>query len=149
MYGNTIEKLVGRTIKKIYMNEDYLKFETDLGTFVYAVEGDCCSHSYFHDFIGVKKLLAGNPVKSVKPVELAQSDSRVQVNRNDSEEIAYYGYEIVTEDPKFGDVTSVFSFRNSSNGYYGGWMIDAYTTADVEPEITDDVLEAEHLTEAA
>lgn len=144
MYGNDLEKLVGRTIQKIFMNENYLRFETDLGNFVFGVDGDCCSFSYFHDFVGVKKLLADSPVKSVKAIDLSQEDSKVKVNRNDSEEIAYYGYEIVTEDPKFGDVTSVFSFRNSSNGYYGGSLCNANEETVVEPEVTDDVLEAQH-----
>lgn len=142
-YGDkTIERLVGRTIKKIYMNEDNLKFETDLGDIVFGVEGDCCSHSYFHDFIGVEKLLKGTPVISVESIYLDTSDRQVQVNRNDSEEIQCYGYKIVTEDPNFGDVTSVFSFRNSSNGYYGGSMENASDATQVSPEITTDVLEA-------
>ena len=51
--------LVGRTVNKIFMSNDYLQFDTDGGTFVYAVEGDCCSTSYFYDFHGVEKLLKG------------------------------------------------------------------------------------------
>lgn len=144
MYGNSLEKLVGRTINKIYMNEDNLKFETNLGIFVFAVEGDCCSYSYFHDFIGVANLLVGNPVVSAKSIELSEEDSKVKVNRNDYDDVAYYGYEIVTEDPMFGEVTSVFSFRNSSNGYYGGSLVDDSEKTVVAPEITDDVLEAAH-----
>lgn len=143
-YGEkTIERLIGRTIKKIYMNEDFLKFETDLGNIVFGVEGDCCSSSYFHDFIGVEKLLKGSPVVSVESIELEEKDSKVPVNRNDgSEDIECYGYKIVTEDPKLGEVTSVFSFRNSSNGYYGGWMDNASDDQIVKPEVTEDVLEA-------
>ena len=55
--------------------------------------------------------------------------------------IQKYGYAITTESEQFGEMTSVFSFRNSSNGYYGGWM---YSTEDreVSPEITDDIIEA-------
>ncbi len=138
----TIEKLIGRTIKKIYMNENYLKFETNLGDIVFMVEGDCCSHSYFHDFLGVDKLLKGNPVISAKGIPLTTEDSQVKVNRNDYDFIECYGYEIVTEDPKFGEVTSVFSFRNSSNGYYGGSLGNAPEDTEVKPEITIDVLEA-------
>ena len=142
-YGQKdIERLIGRTIQKIYMNSQYLKFETNLGDIVFTVYGDCCSSSYFHDFIGVEKLLKGTPVVSVKSIDLTTDDSPVKVNRNDYEEIACYGYEIVTEDPKFGEVTSVFSFRNSSNGYYGGSLGNASDDQKVEPEITEDVLEA-------
>lgn len=141
-WQRAIERLVGRTIKRIYMNEDYLKFETNLGNIVFTVSGDCCSHSYFHDFIGVNKLLRGTPVVSVESIDLKTTDSKVPVNRNDDDEIKCYGYEIVTEDPQFGEVTSVFSFRNSSNGYYGGSLESALDDTVVEPEITDDVLEA-------
>lgn len=142
-YGEKdIERLVGRTIKKIYMNEDNLKFETNLGNIVFQVYGDCCSRSYFHDFIGVEKLLKGTPVVSVSRVGLETANSKVPVNRNDSEEVKCYGYEIVTEDPQFGEVTSVFSFRNSSNGYYGGSLENAGDDTEVQPEITKDVLEA-------
>lgn len=142
-YGEKdIERLVGRTIKKIYMNEVNLKFETDLGDIVFQVYGDCCSSSYFHDFIGVEKLLQGTPVVSVKAIDLETSDSKVPVNRNDYDSVQCYGYEIVTEDPQFGEVTSVFSFRNSSNGYYGGSLENANDDTEVQPEITTDVLEA-------
>lgn len=142
-YGyKDIERLVGKTIKRIFMNEDFLKFETDLGNVTFMVYGDCCSSSYFHDFIGVEKLLKGNPVVSVKSIDLDATDSKVQVNRHDYDSIQCYGYEIVTEDPQFGEVTSVFSFRNSSNGYYGGSLENASDYAKVEPEITEDVLEA-------
>lgn len=137
-------RLVGRTIKKIFMNENNLKFETNSGNFVFEVEGDCCSSSYFHDFMGVAKLLKGNPVLSVKRIEFMTGDSAVKINRNDNGEVVCYGYEIVTEDPKFGLVTSVFSFRNSSNGYYGGWMNNAPDATKVSPEVTEDVLEASH-----
>lgn len=145
MYGGEkeLQRLVGRKITKIFMNEDNLKFETDLGEpIVFAVYGDCCSSSYFHDFIGVEKLLKGGRVTSVESIELETSDSTVKVNRNDSEEIQCYGYKIRVEDEKFGELTAVFSFRDSSNGYYGGSLESANSDIEVSPEITTDVLEA-------
>lgn len=125
-------------IQKISISHEYLRFDTaNKGTFVYTVEGDCCSESYFYDFHGVKKLLAGNPVSSARSIEL--DDPTDEDSRNGDVVIAY-GFEIVTDDPKFGEVTSVFSFRNNSNGYYGGWM--RYTTErpDALKQITDDEL---------
>jgi len=143
MYDASTKQLIGKTVKHIFLNEEYLKFVTDGGNFVFTVEGDCCSHSYFYDFIGVKKLLAGNPITSFESVELSEDDPRAKVKPDEYEEIECYGYRITTEDPKFGEVSSVFSFRNSSNGYYGGWMRDTSPNTSVEPEITDDVLEVE------
>ena len=135
----SLEKLVGRAVKKIYMNEDFLKFETDEGNLVFEVEGDCCSQSVFYDFVGVKKLLKGNTITSVKKVELNPSDITVD-KKSYQESIEDYGYQIFSLDEELGEVTSVFSFRNYSNGYYGGWMNE---TADreVKPEIFDDVIE--------
>lgn len=123
MYDHDIAKhLVGKKIKQVYMNDEYLAFKTDKGNVVFTVEGDCCSSSYFHDFIGLDKVKNNGPVKSAGEVSLQDDDPRAKVDADEWEEIAVYGFEIVTEDPTFGDVTTVFSFRNSSNGYYGGWM---------------------------
>jgi hypothetical protein len=140
-----LQLLVGKTIKKIYMNEGCLKFETDSGNIAFTVDGDCCSQSVFYDFYGVKNLLAGNPVTGVREVELNPGDI-IKSNGDDTDKKSYqesisaYGFQLFTQSKDFGEVTSVFSFRNYSNGYYGGWM---ETTGDciVEPEITDDVIE--------
>lgn len=112
-----LKKLVGRTIKKICMNEEYLVFYTDEGEFAYTVEGDCCSSSYFHDFYGVTNLL-DKEVVEVGTVSLATPD---QLTADEWEEIAVYGFKIVFNG-SYGEQTAVFSFRNSSNGYYGGMM---------------------------
>lgn len=122
------------------MNEYYLKFNTDDGNVVFGVSGDCCSHSYFHDFIGVKKLFENGKVLSVKEIDPGCGSK----NKNDGDVcVSVYGFEIVTEHPTFGEQTSVFSFRNSSNGYYGG-SLDYSDDREVSPEIFDDVLEAAH-----
>lgn len=129
------KELVGKTIKKIYMEEDYLKFETDDGVFAYTVVGDCCSHSYFHDFYGVSDLL-GKKVIDVDSVALTTGDEIAYSNHGG--EISVYGYRI-TYEGSWGDQSAVFSFRNSSNGYYGGW---AETTDPdvVVKEITSDTV---------
>ena len=139
---DNFEKLIGSRIKRIFMNENHLKFETDKGDFSYTVEGDCCSQSVFHDFIGVKKLLSGNEVVSTKEINLGNVETD---NKNYQESISVYGFEIVTDDPNFGEVTSVVSFRNYSNGYYGGWMQEESEDIDVRPEIFDDVLETQSI----
>lgn len=130
MYDHDIEKhLVGKKIKQVYMNDQYLAFKTDKGNVVFSVEGDCCSSSYFHDFIGLDKVKKNGPVVSAKEIDLAEDDPRCKYEGNE-DCLRCYGFEIVTEDPEFGEVTTVFSFRNDSNGYYGGWM---YYTGDTIP----------------
>lgn len=136
-----IQRLVGKKVKKLYLNEDYLKFETDDGNIVFTVDGDCCSQSVFYDFYGVKELLKNGKIKEVKEVELT-TDDRMDA-KNYQESILVYGYQITTEDDgEWGDRTSVFSFRNYSNGCYGGSLEDT-VDREVFPEITDDVVETQ------
>lgn len=139
MYPNT-DRLLGRHVNAIFIDENDLVFETDAGQMAYCVYGDCCSHSYFYDFHGVKKLLESSVVLEFAHVD----DGYVEpTNDDDSWEcIQAYGFKIVSEHPQFGEVTSVFSFRNSSNGYYGGWMEDntsPVNTAGMR-QLTDDFL---------
>jgi hypothetical protein len=135
-YGvpDDLSDLVGKTVKAIEWGEENLVFSTDDGVVAYQVDGDCCSRSYFHDFYGVAHLLNNGPVVSAREIPL---DS----HEGDYDEIKCYGYELVTTHPKWGEVTSVLSFRNSSNGYYGGWMYrtDHVPSSGVEVITTDQV----------
>lgn len=137
-----LKDLVGKKINKVFINTEYLKFETGGGNFTYGVTGDCCSNSFFYDFYGVKNLIEGGKVKEVKVVDLHPTDLFVVPDKGDNTQV--YGYAITTEtkenDYYDGERTSVFSFRNESNGYYGG-SIDKVEDREVSPEITDDVVE--------
>lgn len=134
---NSIEKLIGKKVLKIRMNEQNLVFETDDGVFAFGVEGDCCSSSYFYDFYGVENLLENGAIKSVREIPLEVRPESVTPS-NDF--IEAYGFELVTNNKYWGDKTSVFSFRNDSNGYYGGWMEDVNIDPETVPEITKDTL---------
>ncbi|MGV8131192.1 MAG: DUF7448 domain-containing protein [Candidatus Pacearchaeota archaeon] len=136
-----LARLIGKKVKRIFMNEDYLKFETDDGNICFGVSGGCCSISVFYDFYGVKKLLNNGKIKSICSVELTEDDKLDKKPELHDSSIEKYGFSIVTEDPEFGDVTSVFSFRNYSNGYYGGSLESADDNLYVSPEIFDDVIE--------
>ncbi|MCK5431426.1 MAG: hypothetical protein KAJ03_01715 [Gammaproteobacteria bacterium] len=143
-----LRELIGKRIERIFYNERYLKFVTNDDDHVFTVEGDCCSTSMFYDFVGVKKLLGNGEVISVNEVELHPDDiikggCGMKDRKDSDEDIEVYGYAIVTKDPMFGEVTSVFSFRNYSNGYYGGWMESCNYDGKVLPEIFDDVVETE------
>jgi len=139
--GDMLKKLVGREVEKIFFNENNLKFETDDGSFLFGVTGDCCSRSIFYDFYGVKKLLENGKVISVRELPIEYGNVEDKNKAYEDESVKAYGYELVTEDPKFGDVTSVFSFRNYSNGYYGGEMYgNDGLDFEVWPQIFDDVI---------
>lgn len=141
-YDNRVaQKLVGRKVLNVWMNDELLVFDTDQGLLAYAVEGDCCSHSYFYDFIGVLKLLNNGPVLSVKALDVKEINES-----NEYDYIQAYGFEIVTEHHVWGEQTSVFSFRNSSNGYYGGWMFEIEPPTDSSAALlTSDVISTDSL----
>ena len=133
------EALIGATVSAVLIREETLVFQTDRGLVGYRVVGDCCSTSYFHDFYGVQHLLNNGPVVAFEEVALGPGDAGwhdpdCRSRWDDStggyvtpcgghhDALEVYGYRITTEHPTFGPVSSVFSFRNDSNGYYGGWM---------------------------
>lgn len=119
--GQQLLQMVGANVTGVAWSDSLLTFLTDRGVFSFRVEGECCSACYFNDIIGVAKLLANGPVVSVDEIELS--------DRNSSDgETKFYGYELVTEHPLWGEQTTVFSFRNESNGYYGGSLLAAGPT---------------------
>ena len=140
------KKLIGKTIYEIYMSEKYLVFVVSKNAskvVAFGVYGDCCSTSYFHDFIGVKNILGkkvvdfksigdeyeSTSVKEMKKEGLPTGEGHFHNFRanwegteyyelENEECVKYYGYKIIVEDGK----SAVLAFRNSSNGYYCGNM---------------------------
>jgi hypothetical protein len=154
--------LIGSTVTDIWWSENRLTFTTDRGPITFEVEGDCCSHSYFHDFFGVSHILNNGPITEFTPVDLQPGDpghpkpalypgdqdaSNVFEALNEPEDdyadhIQVYGYRITTEHPQFGPVSSAFAFRNASNGYYGGYMLlaDDPSIHEDQKQITNDIV---------
>lgn len=140
--------IVGKTVLAMWMDEERLIFETTDGPVGFYVDGDCCSHSYFYDFYGVQNLLDNGPVTAFEEVNLSPGDPGYKAStwEDNGKEIEYdhiqvYGYRFTTNHPLFGEVSSVLSFRNSSNGYYGGDMdvLSNPVVTDKMPKITEDV----------
>lgn len=121
MYDPDFDKtMIGRKVIGVSATEETLWFIFNDGeTQAFTVEGDCCSHSYFYDFVGLDKLIANGPVLSAKEISLGEPNDPDAAK---GEVVVAYGFEFVTEHPVWGEQTSVLSFRNDSNGYYGGWM---------------------------
>lgn len=121
-----LENLVGHKVIAVEMDEASLIFYTDENKSLhFSVEGECCSYSYFHDMVGKDKLIANGLVIEVGDIALEDDGlANDTINPNDRYDnyVQVYGYKIITESEKWGEQTTVFSFRNSSNGYYGGWM---------------------------
>ena len=109
-------------------------FVTDGGVIAYETEADCCSESWFADVLGVDALL-GHRVLAVATNELPDGyDTSSERSRQQHDEC--HGHTITTNAGR----TSIV-FRNSSNGYYGGWLGAAqrpYAVPANARRITDD-----------
>lgn len=124
-----MKELIGHTIKEIWVNEDQsiLKFVTDQGELCYNAVGDCCSESWFADILFSYNFFKDSKVESVEEIQipdfidkLANKDGRT---RQEYDQV--YGFKITLEKSssyRYGPGESCdIIFRNSSNGYYGGW----------------------------
>lgn len=148
-----MKEIIGKTIKAIYLDEEYLTFETEEGDVItYSVDGDCCSKSVWYDFFGVESLI-GKKVKSVKNLELTDNDWLLKRlagydKKNYQESISIYGVQIDFDGERWGDQTAVVSFRNYSNGYYGGgYGLETDTKKRSNNQIFKDVLSTVNLEE--
>ncbi len=117
---------IGKKISVIRFHTQALIFEFDNGTYLpLGVDADCCSYSYFYDFIGVKKII-GKKIIGFEEIELSDSElDESQKEQCKNRELDLYGYKIICEDNNDKFMTSntaVFSFRNESNGHYGGGL---------------------------
>lgn len=112
MTNSVFSALIGRTIKKISVNDnqEILSFDTDSGAISFKGYGDCCSETWFADIVGVDSLLNAKIV-SVEDIEMES----IQDDRCRQESDSFYGVKIQTDK---GNADIIY--RNSSNGYYGG-----------------------------
>lgn len=83
--------------------------------FAWLVDGDCCSCSWFADVIGVSSLLNRRIIEAV--IDEMPEGYNIDDGRCRQEVDSCYGYKLKT-DGGYVDIV----YRNSSNGYYGGWM---------------------------
>jgi len=119
-----MKELIGKTINKITRPkgiDTLICFETSDGDFVYQTEGDCCSTSWFEHFEGIHNLI-GHEISSVEEIDIGKvfligSYGPVDEYGEEHDCLQLYGIKLTTE---LGN--SRIEFRNSSNGYYGGWV---------------------------
>jgi hypothetical protein len=111
-----MKELIGKTIASMHVSEGegFLVFKHPDGTeTVYYAEGDCCSQSWFADIVGVTSLI-GATVRTAQGVPMPEE---ITDGRGRQEYDTAYGTKLTT-DKGYADIV----FRNSSNGYYGGWL---------------------------
>lgn len=114
-----LDSLDGKTVVAIDVcdEEEAIRFRFDEGEpVIWQVEGDCCSHSYWHEAFGLNQIRGATVVaaRSIELPELPHAEDGSDYSGGEC--IQAYGVCIVTDK---GAGTLVF--RNSSNGYYGGW----------------------------
>ena len=129
---NSLKNLIGKRINKIFMpSDERIVFETDQGLLVYCSEGDCCSHSYFVHMDGVKALL-GQVVNKIEEVKRPYNEN--DKHENDFDCIQVYGYTFTTLQGR-----STLEMRNSSNGYYSGYIVEGTLgKLKLDKELSDD-----------
>ena len=110
------QSLIGKHVVALDISEDEisLRFRCADGNIVWTTEGDCCSTSWWADGYDLDALRDAI-ILDVK--ELVLEDPG-QDGRNRQEEDRLYGYCIGTSKG-----ATYLAFRNSSNGYYGGWAM--------------------------
>lgn len=115
------ERLKNEIIVKVERSEDntVLRFTTDLGdVFSFYANGDCCSSSWFNNLSGINNLLN----YKIREVENKEEKKPSITDANDEtgafhECLQFYGFTLKTN-AGYVDI----EMRNSSNGYYGGWV---------------------------
>lgn len=132
MWGvkQAIEKMIGKKLKSVELskNKEKVVFKFQDGhKQVFGVEGDCCSHSWI-EHLETLSDLCGATLLSVNEASIDRTDD------DDYNPIEYKSEEYVAREHECLNVYSthfvtdrgeiVLEYRNSSNGYYGGYLVD-------------------------
>ncbi len=114
-HHSNFDILVGRKILAISTDFDtWLSFVDDKGSvFPFSLQADCCSHTWFFRFLNIDKVLG----EVVVGVAEGRPDVDAEDGHGTQEYDSVYNYCLLTA--KGG---MEITFRNSSNGYYGGWI---------------------------
>lgn len=110
--------LIGKVVTAVFLADDggAIKFDIEDGEVIIATaEGDCCSHTWIEEVQGVDQIL-NSVIHSVEQVGEMPELSGNRYNHYE-EEMAFYGCKITSEKGY-----ALIDYRNSSNGYYGGWL---------------------------
>lgn len=116
--SNEFKDLIGETIKSVHVTADktQLGFQCKSGeNLLYEAEGDCCSSSWIEHVSGLFHLIGA----TVTGVIEREMPDQTEVN---GDYIQYYGWTIQTTKGYFD-----IEMRNSSNGYYGGYIVGPAT----------------------
>ena len=128
--------ILNRSLESVVLSDDQGKVTfrfQDGGERAYGVEGDCCSSSW------IAHLEAPNDLRGAVILNVEESDAApwdnhecVQYDYDKSEEenkaAGYCGHDVLAVyNTRFhtNKGTIVLEYRNDSNGYYGGYLVNA------------------------
>lgn len=114
-----LEGYIGKVIKDFTFTSELLTFNFDTGEKLelYA-RGDCCSNSWFEQLSGEEALVAGSILHKLELIDNNELPELLAVDSDDRDDhIKYYGLKILSSNG-YADI----DMRNSSNGYYGGYV---------------------------
>jgi len=114
-----IKEYIGKTIKEFKFGEKKLEFSFSDGVeLVLYAQGDCCSESWFEGIYGEYALSPGSVLTSMEFVDLQRITKPNKEDEHfDDDCVRLYGVKIMTS-VGYADI----DMRNSSNGYYGGFI---------------------------
>lgn len=112
--NSALESIVGKRISSLEIADSAICFVSDGARLNYELCADCCSVTWLHRVINVAALI-GQTVTAIVEISTDAVDVNDGLCRQDYD--TAYGIGIRTD---LG-VCQVL-YRNSSNGYYGGWI---------------------------
>lgn len=127
-----LKVLEGKVIQALIMDSDKVQiaFITDQGRYNFFCEADCCSESWINHVADIDVLL-GHKVNEVESIDMfGLLQVTPEPTRQECDQVMFH--RLHTDKG-----ICVLEFRNSSNGYYGGWLTEQGNDFDGEP-ITED-----------
>lgn len=119
MKNEDTDDILGKTIDSVYLSSDKENFIirfSDGFEAKFATMADCCSRSWIEEFEVYITELKGSLLVDVK-------DSDTVKHEYHPEHDCLQVYRTIFSTDR-GDI--VLEYRNSSNGYYGGWLMRVY-----------------------
>lgn len=126
----TFKEIIGKTIANVSLDKssDHIEFTfTDGSRKAYSVEGDCCSQSWI-EHLEMPNDVVGAVILSVEDGDSVPWDNHECVPYDWETRAEGCGHDVLcvyktSFNTNRGSI--VLEYRNDSNGYYGGSLVDA------------------------
>lgn len=111
------KEMIGKQVVKITSDGDSVTFhhsDNEYDSTTYNANGDCCSNSWIEHF---DEVTSPETIVSFEENEIDPYVPDSTKTDNYEECMQYYFYKLKTDKGEYN-----IEMRNSSNGYYGGWL---------------------------